>query len=131
MQPGYVPQDAVKKAVDLSLARGAAGLAIERHAGAVSEVMTATGPVQIQEGKDLSSVSTVICVGGVLARGQDPAFVLAGVLTGISAPPSLGPTASRLFVDRSCILFGVGLLAQRFPREAFQIATNYLLPIES
>ena len=91
--------------------------------------MTASGPVEVQEGKDLSNVSTVIGVGGVLAHGDAPAFVLDGALTSISAPTSLRPKAARFYVDRSHILFGVGLLAQRFPREAFRIAMNHLIEI--
>ena len=129
VHPAYAPTNAHEKSIDLALARAAASIAMQRHAGAVHDVMTASGPVAVQEGKDLSNVATVIGVGGVLAHGDDPAFVLNGTLTGIAAPTSLGPTAARFYVDRSYVLFGVGLLAKRFPGEAFRIAMNYLTPI--
>ena len=55
-----LPETAAQKRFDQALAEAAVGIAVARHAGTVSIVQTVTGPVSMQTGKDLGSVTTVI-----------------------------------------------------------------------
>lgn len=126
-RPTHIPADARECAMDAALGRAAVAIAAERHAGTVREVFTPTGTVQVQEGKDLSAVRTVIGVGGVLAKGADPRFVLEGALVSPDRPFSLRPQKASLLVDRGYVLYGVGLLAATAPGAALRAARQNLI----
>ena len=126
----FVPGNDAQVAMDAAMARAAIKLAMERHAGTVREVFTAAGPALVQYGKDLSNVATVIGVGGVLARGRHARFALQGVIKTAAADEILCPLQPRLLVDRSYLLYAVGLLADVAPAAAFDIARERMLPAE-
>ncbi|HEY8049871.1 MAG TPA: methylaspartate mutase accessory protein GlmL [Ramlibacter sp.] len=121
----HVPADTAERALDKALARAAVQVAMSRHAGSLREVYTPTGSVTVQEGKDLGETAAVIGVGGVLARGEDPRFILEGALAA-GDPQSLLPRNPALYLDRKYILFGIGLLAGVNPDAAAAIACEYL-----
>lgn len=124
-----LPADRDEHALDLALGRAALRIAMRRHAGTVETVYTANGPVQVQRGKDLSSVRTVIGTGGVVVSSPAPARVLSPVLSDPAEPASLRPRAARLCVDRDYALFGAGLLAQVAPEAAYRLALQGLIEI--
>lgn len=126
----FVPVNDAQVAMDAAMARAAIKLAMERHAGRVREVFTAAGPALVQYGKDLSNVATVIGVGGVLARGEHARFALQGVVKSTSANEILCPLRPRFLIDRSYLLFAVGLLADVAPSAAFDIAQDLLVSAE-
>jgi uncharacterized protein (TIGR01319 family) len=125
--PGHVPRDRREAAIDAALARSAVAIAMGRHAGTVKEVYTGNGTVLVQLGKDLSDVATVIGVGGAVAFGRHAEFVMRGVVADAAAPNSLLPQQPNFLIDRSYLLFGIGLLAEEMPDTAFRIATKVLL----
>jgi uncharacterized protein (TIGR01319 family) len=127
--PEHVPSNRSERALDAALGRTAVELAVVRHAGALKEVFTTTGTVLVQEGKDLSQVATVIGVGGVLSRGICPRFVLEGALKTAERPFSLRPERARFLIDRSYVLYGVGLLAGLHPASALRLARATLLAV--
>ena len=122
----YLPQGAEEFAFDQALARAALGTAVQRHAGSLREVYTPSGYVMVQEGKDLSEVSTVVGIGGVLAHGADPRFVLQGALGRDSDRFNMLPRNCATYLDKHYVLYGVGLLAAADPRAALAIARNAL-----
>lgn len=126
--PNYVPQSAKEAALDAALARSAIKIAIQRHAGTVKEVFTGSGLALVQYGKDLGAVSTVVGVGGVIAYGEHAEFALKGVLPTADAPVALSPERPNFLIDRSYLLYGIGLLAEEFPEVAFNIANKVLIP---
>ncbi len=126
-KPDYVPGNPGERALDAALGRAAVELAMIRHAGSLKEVFTPTGTVLVQEGKDLSPVATVIGVGGVMTRGVSPRFVLEGALKATDRPFSLRPERAWFLVDRSYVLYGVGLLADLYPAAALRLARATLL----
>ena len=69
----WLPQSDDERRFDQALARWATRLSVTRHAGTHETVYTATGPVTLQRGKDLSEVATIIGTGGVLVHSDDPA----------------------------------------------------------
>ena len=112
--------------MDAGLAHAAIGIAMQRHAGKLREVFTASGAALLQYGKDLSNVATVIGVGGVLARGRHARFALQGVV-GRTADHSLCPTNPRFLVDRSYVMYAIGLIAKTNPAAAYDLAEELLV----
>lgn len=128
-RPGHVPADDKEAVLDAALARSAIRIAMQRHAGSLREVYTASGMALVQNGKDLSAVSTVIGVGGVLAHGRHAKFALEGAL-GADAPLTLCPLKPRFLIDGSYLLYGLGLLADEHPAAALALGEKVLLPLD-
>ena len=125
-----LPETAAQKRFDQALAEAAVGIAVARHAGTVSIVQTVTGPVSMQTGKDLGSVTTVIGTGGVLAHGADPAAALARALADPAKPQSLRPKDPELRLDGDYLLFACGLLAGVEPEAALTLGLTHMHPVE-
>lgn len=122
----HVPRNATERSLDQALGRAAVRVAMSRHAGSIREVYTPTGPILVQEGKDLGEAAAIIGVGGVLAHGNDPRFVLEGAIAARGDLHSLLPRRPALFLDRSYIFYAVGLLASLNAEAAFAIARRHL-----
>ena len=118
-------------ALDQALVCAAVRQAVTRHCGTVATVYTATGPVTVQHGKDLSGVGTVIGTGGALVHSRDPAAVLQMALASAAEPLSLRPRAPRLLLDREYLLYACGLLGSVEPQAALELALAHLEPIDS
>jgi uncharacterized protein (TIGR01319 family) len=127
---GHLPQSREELALDRALARAAVRLAVARHCGTLETVYTATGPVTIQRGKDLSRVDAVIGTGGAIVSSSDPRGVLAAALLDAAEPLSLRPRAPRLLLDRAYLLYACGLLAAVEPQAALEIALANLKTLD-
>ncbi|MSP67691.1 MAG: MutL protein [Alphaproteobacteria bacterium] len=121
-----VPETAAEVAFDRALARAAIEVAVRRHAGEVKTVFSATGPVLVQTGKDLSDLPCVIGTGGALVHSPNPAGILAAALASADEPGSLRPRAPRLYLDREYLLYAVGLLAEVEPEAALNMALRHI-----
>jgi uncharacterized protein (TIGR01319 family) len=115
---------------DWALGRAAVRLAVKRHAGHLEKGYTGTETVEVQYGKDLSAVTTVIGTGGVLVHSKDPQGILEAALFDPAEPFSLRPKEPRLMIDRGYVLYACGLLAKLEPRTALRIARNGLMLAE-
>ncbi|HSO06322.1 MAG TPA: methylaspartate mutase accessory protein GlmL [Pelomicrobium sp.] len=125
-----VPATPEETALDRALGRAAIRLAVKRHAGTVEAVFTVQGPAQVQHGKDLSEVATVIGTGGVLVHSAEPRSILETALADADDPASLRPRAPRLLLDRDYSLYACGLLAQVEPVRAFRLAAQGLVTLD-
>lgn len=128
--PEHLPQDPDEAALDQALARAAVKLAVTRHCGTVATVYTATGPVSVQYGKDLTGVGAVIGTGGALVHSTDPRAVLEMSLASDAEPLSLRPTRPKLLLDREYLLYACGLLGAVEPEAAIGLALAHLQPID-
>ena len=126
----WLPRTGDERALDQALAQAAVGIALGRHAGTTEIVHTASGPVTVQHGKDLSGVDTVIGTGGVLAHGSAPEEVLSAALADGADPFSLRPARPRLMVDKSYVLFACGLLGAVEPQVALALGLANLQPLQ-
>lgn len=124
-----LPETGEERALDLALARVAVRLAVRRHAGTIETVFTATGPVTVQHGKDLSAVATVIGTGGPLVHSPDPRKILETALANPAEPFSLRPRRPRLLLDRDYMLYACGLLAAVDPDAALDLALKHVTPL--
>jgi uncharacterized protein (TIGR01319 family) len=125
-QPELLPEDEEETRFDRVLARLAVLHAVSRHVGRLSELYTPAGLLWMQEGKDLSNVTTVIGTGGVLVKSTEPLTALSGAGRQAEAPLELRPENPQFFLDGDYILAAMGLLAQEAPEAAYDILTNSL-----
>jgi uncharacterized protein (TIGR01319 family) len=105
-------------------------IAVRRHCGTVETVYTATGPVLVQHGKNLTRVDAVIGTGGPLAASPDPRAVLRMALADPAEPFALKPRAPKLMLDRDYLLYACGLLQSVEPQTALELALNHLVSLD-
>ena len=122
----HLPAGDDEQRLDLALARAAVGIAVRRHCGSVETVYTVNGAATVQQGKDLSTVKTVIGTGGALVHARDPRAVLQMALADAAEPLSLRPRAPRLLVDSEYLLYACGLLGAVEPEAALELALKHL-----
>lgn len=123
---GLLPESAEERAIDRAMAGAAVDIAMRRHAGTIRIAYTPTGPVSVQEGKDLTGVAALIGTGGALVSAERPAEILAAALGNEADKTSLRPVAPELYLDRDYLLYAAGLLAEIDPGAAFAMATGGL-----
>ena len=126
---GRLPRSEEERAFDKALARAAVRLAVKRHAGTLDTVHTATGPVTVQYGKDLSAVETILGTGGALVHGPQPAAILETALADDADPFSLRPRTPRMVLDSDYILFACGLLGTVEPDAALTLGLAHMHPV--
>ena len=121
-----LPETEDDRKLDDALVRAAVEIAMTRHAGTLETMYTAQGPVQVQRGKDLSTVAWLIGTGGAIVHARDPASILTVARADSRKPGVLLPRAPRLAVDADYLLYAAGLLAQIDPVAAFDCAHRHL-----
>jgi len=125
---GHVPETERELCADIVLAEAAASIAVERHAGTVRHEFSVVGEILVQHGKNLLEVENLIGTGGIFRYGLHPERVLRAALFNPEKPWSLKPQAPTAFIDRTYMLYGIGLLAEHFPAQALRIAKKHLQP---
>lgn len=123
---GYVPENDVEFTFDIALAGCATSMAVQRHAGTVKKEWTVVGEVVVQHGKNLLKTENVIGTGGIFKYGLHPERVLRSALFSAETPWSLKPQKPKAYLDSDYILYGIGLLAEKYPDQALRIAKKYL-----
>ena len=126
-----VPRDVEERRFDAALVHAAIALAVRRHAGTLETVYTALGPVNVQYGKDLSTIQTVVATGGAPLYLDDPGALLDAVSMGAAEPNSLRPRAPRLYLDRDYVLYACGLLAGVDRPAALSLALGSIVPVDA
>ncbi|MBI2831983.1 MAG: glutamate mutase L [Chloroflexi bacterium] len=127
---GFVPANEQDFLIDLGLARCAVEVAVERHAGIVKEMWTPHEVVNVQYGKDLTQLRTLVGTGGIFAYNPRSEKVLEAALFDASKPFSLKPKSPDLYIDRRYILYGMGLLSALDPVIALRLAKKYLVKMQ-
>ena len=123
---GFVPQTEEDYLVDMGLARTAIDIAVERHVGYLKELYSYMGMTWVQYGRDCTDIRTVIGTGGVFAYGFKPEKILEASLFKEDCPHILKPKCPVFYIDRSYVLYGVGLLSDYAPTQALRIAKKSL-----
>jgi uncharacterized protein (TIGR01319 family) len=121
-----VPSSDAEHTLDLVLAKSAAGIAVDRHAGTIRQEYSISGETTVQYGKNLLDIENIIGTGGIFKHGRRPERILQAALFDAQKPWSLKPKAPKAYVDRDYILYGIGLLSQDFPVQALRIAKKHL-----
>ncbi len=119
-------KDAELNALEFALASCAVQTAMTRHAGTMEETYTMLGPAYLQTGKDLRGVDQLIVTGGCLIHTEKTKEIASFGLFDRQSPMSLRPERARVWVDRTYILAGMGLLSQSYPSAALRIMKKEL-----
>ncbi|MFH1141605.1 MAG: glutamate mutase L, partial [Chloroflexota bacterium] len=126
-----LPHTQAEMELDVAMARAAAYLSMERHAGVVETVQTPSGFQTVQRGKDLTDVNALIGTGGVFSFGVQPSAVLAACLSDAVNPFSLRPKHPQLYVDGNYILYAGGLLSTVYPEKALRLVKGSLRLVDT
>jgi uncharacterized protein (TIGR01319 family) len=121
-----LPTTERERAVDLTLGRTAAAIALRRHAGTIELNYGPDGPISIQTGKDLRRSRVLIGTGGIFAANPDSAVELFAGCVPEPGEMHLIPKRPDWHVDSDYILYAVGLLAEQEPQIAYRAATRHL-----
>jgi uncharacterized protein (TIGR01319 family) len=122
----YVPSSDTEYSLDIVLAKSAALMAVERHAGTICREYSISGETTVQYGKNLLDIENIIGTGGIFKYGQHPERILQAGLFDGQKPWSLKPKAPKAYIDSDYILYGIGLLSQDYPAQALRIAKKHL-----
>lgn len=127
----WLPSTDEEREIDVALASVAVGVAFRRHAGRLSETYTGDGMHWMQEGKDLSEVTTCVGTGGPLVHnGAAGAILEEGLRVARGDPRALVPRRCSFVLDRSYCMYAVGLLRRINPLAALGLARGTLMPLE-
>jgi len=128
--PESLPESEADEGLDLALARAAARVAMDRHAGRIETTYGPNGMVYIQYGKDLRDLKTVIGAGGPLIFGPAPEIILRETLFSEANPFSLRPRNPTFYLDGKYLLYAVGLLSEKEPVKALKLGKKYLKRVD-
>ncbi|HHU97225.1 MAG: methylaspartate mutase accessory protein GlmL [Bacteroidota bacterium] len=118
-----------EQAIEEALARGAARIATVRHCGSWESVYTPFGQVFALTGKDLSKVTHVIGIGGVIANSPHPAHILEGVKSEGEGTPHAKPKRPGYLVDKRYIFASMGLLSQENKELALKLLKREIVSL--
>lgn len=116
-----------EKTIDLYIAKYAARIAMRRHAGHIETVGSGICP-NLQYGKNLESVRTIIGTGGPLISSSNPSEILKEVFMTERDKKlrKLLPYSGRMMIDEDYVLYAAGLLRAINPKAALRIMKNSL-----
>jgi uncharacterized protein (TIGR01319 family) len=124
-----LPNSSKEWGLDTELARTAAQLAMERHAGIIEPTYGPQGQILIQYGKDLTGTKKVIGTGGPLVFSPAPEKILEAILFSETNPFSLKPKRPDFYLDQEYLLYAIGLMSEVEPEKALRVAKKHLLRI--
>ncbi len=120
-----VPATAEQAELILHLAREASAVALGRHAGRTRHMYGPAGRSTIIDGRDLSSITTVVGTGGVFSRLAGAGTILEQLLQ--SPPPdALYPRQAQVVTDARYIMAVAGVLSRRYPESARRLLLDSL-----
>ena len=128
--PASLPGSDIEFVLDSLLAGVAVEIAGERHCGRIRMIMTVTGEMAVQEGKDLSEVAHVIGTGGPLVFSRNPKQILKKLLFNVHSPQVLRPREADLYIDASYVLYAIGLLSRIDSKKALRIMKKAITNIQ-
>ena len=121
-----LPGSSKEWSLDTELARTAAQLAMERHAGTIEPTYGPQGQILIQYGKDLTGIKKVIGTGGPLVFSPAPEQILEAILFSETNPFSLKPKRPDFYLDQEYLMYAIGLMSEVEPEKALRVAKKHL-----
>jgi uncharacterized protein (TIGR01319 family) len=121
-----LPRSEEGRDLDFALAACAAQAAMERHAGTIETLWGPQGQYYVQHGKDLTNIGHLIGTGGIFIHHPQAGEILRKTLFSPQEPFSLRPRDPAIYTDARYCLFAIGLLADRYPEQAFRIGKKSL-----
>ncbi len=123
----FLPAFGQERVIECEIARTAAAVASERHAGRLTlHYLPGGETAYTQVGKDLTRVGALIGTGGIFGYAEDSRGILLAATYEEAQPFSLRPKSPRFLTDQRYLLFGAGLLATLAPDAALRIMKRHL-----
>ncbi len=126
--PEHIASTETEIGFDRALAISAIEVAMKRHAGYVAQeynpVMGIAPGTPI--GRDLRGVKTIIAVGGIFTHATDYECMTIVQDAMKDKGISLLPETYQILCDTSYLMYGVGVLSQRYPDMVLRFAKEYL-----
>lgn len=123
----FIPETEEEIEFDTALARVCTDVSVGRHVGHIDKVYTPLGDMYYQTGKDLTDVKYVIGTGGILVHTANPDEVLKEVEMKTDNSLELRPKSAKFLIDKDYIMSAMGLLSQKYPKEALKIMKKYIV----
>ncbi|MGZ8436649.1 MAG: methylaspartate mutase accessory protein GlmL [Candidatus Binatia bacterium] len=124
-----LPQADWHGAADAVLAHAAVDIAIARHVGRRERIVAREGEAWLHYGKDMRDTHTLIGTGGVFVHNPSAAFILAQREQSDDRVQALRPRQPRIYLDKSYLLYAVGLLAQEYPSVGLRLFQQHMQQI--
>ncbi len=126
------PKTDIEKMADIEIASYAIQIALKRHAGYLEKQYTPMGEINIQYGKDLTDIKTVLCAGGLFSHTNEGELLemLNKSISNKYEPFCLKPKCPDYFIDYEYILYAMGLLSTKYPDKALRILKSNLRQID-
>ncbi len=103
------------------LAKQCVKMALERHAGTITNQYLTGGATQVAQGKDLTAISTIVCTGGALTRLPKRSEIINSIFE-LSASNKMYPSSgATILYDNHYIMASMGVLSLTYPNEALQL----------
>lgn len=122
--------DSVEQKIEEVLARNAIRIAIERHSGVYQQAYTPWGQIFTLTGKDLSGISSVIGIGGVIINSENAGYMLEGAASNASNVMFAKPKSPSYMLDKKYIFASMGMISTINPDLALEIMKKEIKPIE-
>lgn len=125
-----IPSTDEERRFILRMTEIAAATALQRHAGKLRYVYGPSGRTTLAEGKDLTSVRTIIGTGGALSQlaGAKEILKKLVLLDSDDATVKLLPRGNgvTILLDRDYIMASLGVLSMKYPEAALQLLEHSL-----
>ncbi len=125
--PDVLPETEIQFKIETALAKNAVEICSKRHCGTYEITFTVAGEAKVQEGKDLTKVTTIIGTGGSIINSTFPDEILSRAVYTNSDLNSLKPANASFYIDKKNILAGMGLLSAYDPKLALRIMKSELI----
>ena len=121
----YIAKTPSEKYFDNNLASVACDFATNRHAGRMRKQHSLNRIIYYQTGKDLRKFKTIIGTGGVIVHNDAPQRILKEAFQ--TDTKVLKPVDPTCLVDKHYIISTLGILAQKYPKQALQLLKENLI----
>lgn len=125
----FLAHTADEEKIDDCLAHQAIKIAAIRHCGYKENIVSANCS-QIQRGKNLSNVKSIIGTGGQIVNSNRPHMLLGGICRAKEEKQNLLlPEHANIYIDKDYVLYAAGLLSHHYRELAFKILRNSVQPV--
>lgn len=125
--PKYIASTEMEIQFDRALAVTAIEVALKRHAGFIAQEFNPVMGIApgTPMGRDLRGVRTVIAVGGIFTHSTESECISIVHDAMNDKGVSLLPETYHVYFDTSYLMYGIGVLARKYPDMALRFAKEY------
>lgn len=116
-----IPKSDLEIAMVTELAKKCVQMALDRHAGTITNQYLTGGATQVAEGKDLTAIEVIVCTGGALTRLKTRELIIDAIFE-LNANNRMYPSrGAKILYDNHYIMASVGVLSLVYPDVAIEL----------